>query len=118
MTRKGGNPPASFIHAEKGENPGEQSPGRLRERQGQGVMAARRRTLTSAQVTARLRSGAALNLQFIKNKPAWTLSGDDVAPEIVSSLINRAWLEPAGDSLLDDGLSQTWRIPSSKVEVK
>jgi hypothetical protein len=81
-------------------------------------MAPRRHGLSFGQALARLRSGAVLNLQYVRNKPASALDGADVAPEIVSSLINCAEIEPAGDALFDDGLSQTWRIPSNKVEVK
>ena len=72
-------------------------------------MTARRRNLGFDQVIARLRSGAALNLQYVRSKPAWTVNGVDVAPEIVSSLIDCGRIEPTGDASLGDGFSQTWR---------
>ena len=64
--------------------------------------------LTFAQAIARMRRGATLSLQYIRNKPLWELDSFYVAPEVAAVLADCAEVVAANDSLILGLPGHTW----------
>jgi hypothetical protein len=59
-----------------------------------------------------MRNGAVLTLESYLKQPRWELAGREVAIETVALLLASREVVAGGDTLLEGGLSQTWRIRS------
>lgn len=57
-----------------------------------------------------MRDGALLRFEFDKSRPAWTLDGEAVSPEVVTMLIATKDFEADPDALFPGAPAQVWRV--------
>jgi len=76
----------------------------------------RRASLTFAQAITRMRRGATLSLQYVRNKPVWELDSFAVAPEVATLLADlepESGMKPNGgpQNVDADGYPEGWTGP-------
>jgi hypothetical protein len=66
------------------------------------------------QAIEKMKSGASLRFEHDQTRPAWSIDGEPVHPEVVNLLITTKGVEPDNDGLFDGAVAQTWKLRSVK----